>query len=139
MALLMRIHVEQVERMNNSKISIPGIFSVAGAWIKLPQQMNPQPVGPGYPSLSGSYHSTCPTWVAPPLATLQQDSIGGELQQVYATNNYYFTKLQSLKTCHHTSEIVNKNNYLILFSKVACTNFNTIFLKSSKQSHIPNM
>jgi hypothetical protein len=125
--------------MINSKISIPNIISIADAWIKFPQQMKPQPGAPGYPSLSGSYHSTCPTWVALPVATLQQDSIGGELEQVSATNNYYFTILQSLKTCHHTSEVVNKKNYLILFSKVACTTFNTIFLKSSKQFHIPNM
>jgi hypothetical protein len=31
---------------------------------------NPQPGGPGYPSLSGSYPLTCPAWVALPVAML---------------------------------------------------------------------
>jgi hypothetical protein len=32
--------------------------------------LNPQPGGPGYPSSSGSYLLTCPTWVSLPVATL---------------------------------------------------------------------
>jgi hypothetical protein len=31
---------------------------------------NPQPGGPVSPSLSGSYPSTCPVWMALPVATL---------------------------------------------------------------------
>jgi hypothetical protein len=31
---------------------------------------NPQPGGRGYPSSPGSYPSTCPAWVALPVAAL---------------------------------------------------------------------
>jgi hypothetical protein len=111
----MRIHVEQVERMNNSKISIPGIISVAGAWIKLPQQINPQPGGLAFHSSSGSYPSTCPTWVALPVATLRRDSIGAELEQVSATKNYIFqnSSCSTLATHHISLQFLSNLIFLI--------------------------